>query len=264
MVDPRDAERARRFLAKGSAAIEPAARKSLVLLDGGERGKVAISRDMLAALLRAGDVKLAGTRVSLQTSELANVGADVLGAAPRDIVTTSLTESEGTREIAINANESPLAQLYRRKSPRTEPFLTDAEFRAGERLRSDYQRACIMPRLGANWEASVAGRRRSSPGSAMTDLTDAVLAARQRVERAVCGVGPELAGVLIDVCCFLKGMETVEAERRWPARSAKLMLKAALGALSRHYEPVRHSRAATLHWGAEDYRPSIQEANYAS
>jgi hypothetical protein len=97
----------------------------------------------------------------------------------------------------------------------------------------------------------------------MAEMTDAVVAARQRVDRAVHGVGPDFAGILLDVCCFLKGIEEIERERSWPARSAKLVLRLALASLARHYGLVEtakgnHGGGRIKHWGAEDYRPTIK------
>ena len=97
---------------------------------------------------------------------------------------------------------------------------------------------------------------RQSGGRA--EIADTAIAARDRFSRAVEAMGPDLAGVAIDVCCFEKGLETVERERQWPARSAKLMLRTALLALARHYAPPpRQNRRTTPHWGADGYRPML-------
>ncbi len=103
-----------------------------------------------------------------------------------------------------------------------------AQLQAGERLRADFTRANLTPRVTSRWsEVSGAGTPEA--------FTDMVLAAKLRVSRALTAVGPELSGVLLDVCCFLKGLETVERERRWPARTAKVVLCLALDRPAANY-----------------------------
>lgn len=135
--------------------------------------------------------------------------------------------------VLVDEAESPLGWLRRRKAKDGTRFLSDHAFGAGERLRADFTRGNMMPRVTSNWDAAVAsGRRQGGQEPAYGDI---VLAARERVRAALQSVGPELSGVLMDVCCFLKGLEDVERERGWPARSGKVVLSIALHRLAAHY-----------------------------
>jgi hypothetical protein len=242
-----------RFLAAGPAAVERGAESGVVLLQARDgRGAIGVAGAVLERLAGEGLLVREGGAVRLGTSTDEGRG-DALGAA-RQVLEAASAGGDGP--ALVNAAESPLALLARRKAKNGAAFLTGAEFAAGERLRADFSRGSLMPRLGANWVASVASGRRH--GGGIGDLTDAALGARVRVEKALDAVGPELAGVLVDVCCFLKGLEQVESERGWPVRSAKVVLKSGLAALARHYDPGAGRRRAALHWGTEDYRPKIR------
>lgn len=246
------------FLARGDVTVGPAATAGRALLDAGERGTIAVDAALLAAMAKDGALVRQGACLSLaRQDETVARGANRFRDQHRELEIMQVETSREPGLALINLAESPLGQLMRRRGADGRPFLTQAEFAAGERLRSDYTRGRIMPRLGANWEASVSSGTRAQGG--LAELTDAALAARQRVDAAIAAVGPELSGVLIDVCCFLKGLELVERERGWPVRSAKIVLKSALSVLSRHYNPAagKSARHRPLHWGTDDYRPKM-------
>lgn len=241
-----------------------AAQGGKLLVEAGDRGAVSVEEDVFQWLVSEGIVTVRGTDISLSRTgfEIARdlTAARSSGNRRREAGAVYADVAGEARPILVNMSESPLAQLARLRTKTGNPFLSAREFEAGERLRADYTRGQIMPRLGANWIASVASGKRSGAGGA-AELTEVALAARLRVEKAIAAVGPELSGVLIDVCCFLKGMETVELERAWPVRSGKIVLKTALSALARHYWPKAASDqskpARMLHWGAQDYKPSM-------
>lgn len=164
-------------------------------------------------------------------------------------------------EVTVDLAESPLAWLRSRRDRAGAPLIDDDEFEAGERLRSDFERGGMSPRIGMNWDAlgGPVERRGSGPGSGLS-VADAAIAARERLAAALGAVGPDLAAVLVDVCCRFHGLADVEQRHGWPARSGKVVLRLGLAALARHYrigEPARGpERGRTRHWGAPDYKPS--------
>ncbi|WP_246727683.1 DUF6456 domain-containing protein [Chelativorans sp. Marseille-P2723] len=252
-----------RFLSRGTAEGQTGGKEGMVLLDGADRGTISVTAATLSMLLRQRIVLCRGKRFLLSEEGFAlakrsSGGEHAFRCQHQELSQISISTEAREQTAWANLGESPLALLARRRTKKGVPFLSESEFQAGERLRSDYTRAQIIPRLGVNWSSAISNSRRRSGENGIAELTDAALAARDRVDQALKAVGPELAGILVDVCCFLKGLERVELERGWPVRSAKVVLKTALSALSRHYEPQALSRSQTiLHWGAEDYRPRM-------
>lgn len=250
---------------------DPSAR----LVDAGDRYRFAaaggtrparISRAHVAELLAKGLIAETGPG-SFAASETARAWLKRRDNADRGfraqhhtLAVTRVPGEDG--DVLTNLDESPIAALARRPGKNGMSFLSPDLVAAAERLRRDFEVGRLQPRVTANWSASVNRGRRTGGSSGLTDLTDMALAARLRVDRAIEATGPELSGVLIDVCCFLKGLETVERERQWPARSAKLVLRIALQGLARHYglTPAATGQANNgklRHWGAGDFRPAI-------
>lgn len=259
-VEPPAERRTLKAIAAGKRHVSDGATPDMLKLSDGSGAAVAVSGAALKTLIRDGLVARDGAAVELTGAGKAHLRRALAEVDPfqdqhRDIDMRAMPSPDGVRQVRINRAESPLGSLARRTGKDGRPLLAEAEVLAGERLRADYTRGQIMPRLSANWDAAIATGKRA--GGA-TELTDGALAARQRVDRALDAVGPELAGLLVDFCCFLKGLETIEAERGWPARSAKIVLKTALGVLARHYEPPSVGRRRPIvAWGGAGYRPTI-------
>ncbi len=149
--------------------------------------------------------------------------------------------SKPTR-VTVNLGESPLGWLARRKDAKGQAFLSAGEVEAGERLRADFERAQLGPGVTQDW------RRFLTPGNAGSgvsaqerDVDDGAEAARTRVMDALSDLGPGLSDAALRICCFLEGIETVEAKMSWSARSGKIVLKIALQRLADHYERMAPS-----------------------
>ena len=141
-------------------------------------------------------------------------------------------EIDPGEKVSINQNESPLTRLYHRRGKSGGRFLSKIQFEAGECLRRDFEASRSNPKLGMTLGPKVDG---GGYGDAVTNAMTGSLTAKRRTEQAIASVGPELGALLLDVCCYLKGLELVERERQWPVRSAKVVLGVALNQLALHY-----------------------------
>ncbi len=167
------------------------------------------------------------------TKSAPDEGINSFRAQHLDLATRQIMTETGAISALVNDSESPLAWLARRKGRDGRTMISPNQFIAGEKLRADFTRGHLSPRVTSDWSAP-AGRSRT-PGGGNAEMTDLVIASRQRVRLAMEACGPEFSGLLMDVCCFLRGLEEVERERGWPLRSAKIVLQLALDRLARHY-----------------------------
>ncbi|MFL6752194.1 MAG: DUF6456 domain-containing protein [Sphingomicrobium sp.] len=136
--------------------------------------------------------------------------------------------SRPARSVTVNLAESPLGWLFARG------FVTRRQLDAGERLRSDWERAQLPPRVTMAWDsAPVAGGRGGATPA--RDLGGAQLDAKRRFEGAVASAGPGLADILWRVVCAGEGMREAESALGWPARAGKLVLTLALDRVADFY-----------------------------
>ena len=132
------------------------------------------------------------------------------------------------RSVTVNLAESPLGWLFARG------HLSRRQFDAGERLRSDWERARLSPQVTMSWDAAPVGRRRGG-STAGPDLSGSQIDAKRRFHDAVEAAGPGLADILWRVVCAGEGMREAESTLGWPARAGKLVLPLALDRVASYY-----------------------------
>ena len=158
--------------------------------------------------------------------------------------------------MKVNLAETPLGWLRKRKGAGGRALISQAQFEAGEKLRADFTRAQMTQRVTADWSLQLDGNRRN--GSADLTLGERALAARQRFYAALDAVGPGLAEPLVDVCCYLNGLEDAERRMGWPQRSGKVVLAIGLERLADHYGfngASAGKRRKAYVWNAADEDP---------
>jgi hypothetical protein len=133
------------------------------------------------------------------------------------------------RQVVVeNQAESPLVWLHRRGR------ISDRQFAAAERLRSDHYAARLAARVTMRWDMDVVDRKGRGGGAEQQALGS--MAARARFDSALDAVGRGLSDIVWRVVCEGEGLELAEKGLGWPVRSAKLVLGMALDRLADHYE----------------------------
>lgn len=165
-----------------------------------------------------------------------NDAANVFGQQHKDIENRDIFESDGTRRFHINANESPLTALARKRDKHGDYYLTKRMIQAGERLREDFEISQIGPRITQNWDRFLVASARGDYRVDGVDRSDAAEIARARLSKALATLGPGLADIAFRCCCFLEGLERAEKKLEWSARSGKIVLRIALDRLADFYE----------------------------
>ena len=143
-------------------------------------------------------------------------------------VASERTGLRPSRSVTINIAESPLGWLFARG------LVSQRQYDAGERLRTDWERAQLAPRVTMAWDAAPVARGRGG-STGKPDLTGAQIDAKRRFDDAIAHAGPGLADILWRVVCAGEGMRNAETALGWPARAGKLVLTIALDRIADHY-----------------------------
>ena len=121
--------------------------------------------------------------------------------------------ARSARSITVNIAESPLGWLFSRG------LVSRRQFEAGERLRADWERAQLAPRVTMAWNATPVSRGRAGL-AARPDLNGTQVDARRRFDAAVASAGPGSP-----TSCGASSVPAMVCARRKPRSAGPLALE---------------------------------------
>ena len=84
----------------------------------------------------------------------------------------------GRVSVVVDEIESPIGWLARRRGRDGRPLIEVHQLQSGERLRTDFTRALLMPRTTSNWSNPLAAARQGGGTERADSLTETIVAAR--------------------------------------------------------------------------------------
>lgn len=136
-------------------------------------------------------------------------------------------------------------------------FLEPHHLEAARRVAGLFERAHLSQRVTMRYAPVPATTRNTG---ARGEITDMAADARKALAVIYRSLPSDCAAVVMEVCCYDKGLQAIEAERGWPRRSAKLVLRIGLDHLAARFGLSATARGpdaqACYGWMDEGAKPS--------
>ncbi|MGE3303466.1 MAG: DUF6456 domain-containing protein, partial [Hyphomonadaceae bacterium] len=148
----------------------------------------------------------------------------------------AVMDSQGALRAARGlAPGGAMARLARLADARGSAFFAAEEIAAGARLCADWAAGQVGLLRGSDWSAPPRGGSPRGAGGGIEAARAAAVDARRRVEAALAALAAPAAAIVRAACFGERGLESIERETHWPARSAKVALKLGLAQLALYY-----------------------------
>lgn len=146
----------------------------------------------------------------------------------------------------VQTDTGAVARLSAARDTAGMTYLQPHHVAAANRLERLIRRAQVMQRVTMSYGHASAG---SSKGAAnlVETASDSAADARYKLNNLAKSMPADCWGVVFDICGLGKGLQQIEAERGWPRRSAKLVLRIGLDDLASRFglSPIAKGKDST-------------------